>query len=62
MIRIHAIRAGKCGDYPCSTKKIPRPANDPGFHPVRQETSDRMIRYTLHSYATDNPTGDRFIE
>jgi ribulose-bisphosphate carboxylase small chain len=39
---------------------VNRPANEPGFRVARQEASDRQIRYTLHSYATDHPTGHRY--
>jgi ribulose-bisphosphate carboxylase small chain len=27
---------------------------------VRQETEGRNIRYTIHSYATDKPEGERY--
>ncbi|GEL19881.1 ribulose bisphosphate carboxylase small subunit [Pseudonocardia asaccharolytica] len=39
---------------------VQRPAHEPGFRLERQETSDRQIRYTTHSYATERPTGDRY--
>jgi ribulose-bisphosphate carboxylase small chain len=39
---------------------VNRPAHDPGFGLMRQEAHDRTIRYSLHSYATDKPKGDRF--
>jgi ribulose-bisphosphate carboxylase small chain len=39
---------------------VNRPLHDPGFGLARQETHDRVIRYTLHSYATDKPKGERF--
>lgn len=39
---------------------VNRPAQDPGFAVERQETHDRTINYTLRSYATDKPKGDRF--
>ncbi len=41
---------------------VNRPANDPGFHLHRQEVADRQIHYTLHSYATDKPKGERFSD
>ena len=37
-----------------------RPANEPGFRLDRQEGADRQVRYTLHSYATDRPSGERY--
>jgi ribulose-bisphosphate carboxylase small chain len=39
---------------------VNRPTEDPGFAVVRQETHDRTINYTLRSYATDKPKGERF--
>jgi ribulose-bisphosphate carboxylase small chain len=39
---------------------VNRPKVEPGFRLERQESNDRVIRYTLHSYATDRPEGDRY--
>jgi ribulose-bisphosphate carboxylase small chain len=39
---------------------VQRPAEEPGFRLDRQEISDRRIRYTTHSYATERPAGDRY--
>lgn len=39
---------------------VQRPANEPGFDLVRQETNDRVIRYTLRPYAHDKPHGERY--
>jgi ribulose-bisphosphate carboxylase small chain len=39
---------------------VGRPPHEPGFRVERQEKADRQIRYTIHSYATDAPTGDRY--
>jgi ribulose-bisphosphate carboxylase small chain len=36
-----------------------RPAHEPGFRLDRQEAGDRRIRYSLHSYAADRPSGER---
>jgi len=41
---------------------VNRPPHDPGFALSRQEAHDRTIRYTLHSYATDKPEGERFTD
>ncbi|MEP6883744.1 MAG: ribulose bisphosphate carboxylase small subunit [Gammaproteobacteria bacterium] len=38
---------------------VNRPDKEPGFGLVRQESHGRMIRYTIHSYATDRPEGER---
>jgi ribulose-bisphosphate carboxylase small chain len=39
---------------------VGRPAVEPGFRLDRQETSDRRISYSLHAYAADRPSGDRY--
>jgi ribulose-bisphosphate carboxylase small chain len=39
---------------------VSRPAHEPGFRLDRQEAVDRRIRYTLHSYAADQPAGERY--
>jgi len=39
---------------------VSRPAHEPGFRLDRQEAADRRIRYTLHSYAADQPAGERY--
>ena len=39
---------------------VNRPASEPGFGLVRQEVNGRSMRYTVHSYATDKPEGERY--
>lgn len=39
---------------------VNRPKKEPGFRLVRQETEGRTMRYTVHSYATDMPEGERY--
>ena len=39
---------------------VQRPANEPGFRLERQEVAGRGIRYTIHSYASDRPEGERY--
>jgi len=39
---------------------VNRPKDEPGFRLVRSEAQGRNIRYTVHSYATDNPEGERY--
>ncbi|HWE60339.1 MAG TPA: ribulose bisphosphate carboxylase small subunit [Chloroflexota bacterium] len=41
---------------------VNRPRHDPGFHVRRQDAHDRVVHYTLHSYATDKPESERFVE
>ena len=39
---------------------VNRPANEPGFGLVRQEVNGRSMHYTIHSYGTDKPEGERY--
>lgn len=39
---------------------VQRPAVEPGFRLDRQGGADRRLQYTLHSYATDRPPGERY--
>ena len=39
---------------------VNRPAREPGFRLDRQEAAGRMVRYTIHSYATERPAGERY--
>ncbi len=39
---------------------VNRPSYEPGFGLIRQEADGRNIRYTVHSYATENPEGERY--
>jgi ribulose-bisphosphate carboxylase small chain len=39
---------------------VNRPQEEPGFRLVRQEIEGRHIRYTIQSYATDRPEGERY--
>jgi ribulose-bisphosphate carboxylase small chain len=41
---------------------VNRPPDEPGFRLDRQETADRRVRYTTHSYATERPAGARYQE
>lgn len=39
---------------------VNRPATEPGFGLIRQETAGRNIRYTIVSYAAARPEGERY--
>jgi ribulose-bisphosphate carboxylase small chain len=39
---------------------VNRPAKEPGFGLSRQEGKGRSMHYTVHSYATDTPEGERY--
>jgi ribulose-bisphosphate carboxylase small chain len=40
---------------------VNRPASEPGFRLDRQEADDRRIRYSLHAYAAERPSGERYL-
>jgi ribulose-bisphosphate carboxylase small chain len=37
-----------------------RPSREPGYRLIREEAAGRTIRYTIRSYATDRPEGQRY--
>jgi ribulose-bisphosphate carboxylase small chain len=39
---------------------VNRPDKEPGFGLVRQEIAGRNVQYSIHSYATDKPEGERY--
>ncbi len=39
---------------------VNRPAEEPGFELVRSEGPGRVVHYTLRSYATSRPSGERY--
>lgn len=39
---------------------INRPPREPGFGLIREEAGGRAIRYTIRSYSTDRPEGERY--
>ncbi|MGI8429308.1 MAG: ribulose bisphosphate carboxylase small subunit [Solirubrobacteraceae bacterium] len=39
---------------------VNRPENEPGYRLDRTESHDRVIRYQLHPYATEQPQGHRY--
>jgi ribulose-bisphosphate carboxylase small chain len=40
---------------------VNRPADEPGFRLDRTESHDRVVRYRLHPYATEQPVGQRYM-
>jgi ribulose-bisphosphate carboxylase small chain len=59
-IRVMAFSSVRGVESPTMSYIVNRPKNEPGFGLVRQETDGRNIRYTIHSYATDKPEGERY--
>jgi len=40
---------------------VNRPSDEPGFRLDRTEDHDRVMRYSLHAYATEQPVGRRYL-
>lgn len=59
-IRVLAFDSTRGWETPRMSFIVNRPANEPGFRVTRQEAEGRHIRYTVHSYATDHPEGERY--
>jgi ribulose-bisphosphate carboxylase small chain len=59
-IRVMAFDSTRGVESPRMSYIVNRPKTEPGFGLVRQESEGRNIRYTVHSYATDKPEGERY--
>jgi ribulose-bisphosphate carboxylase small chain len=59
-IRVLAFNATRGIESPAMSFLVNRPEREPGFGLVRQEVAGRRIRYTVHSYATGKPEGERY--
>ncbi|MEJ2554444.1 MAG: ribulose bisphosphate carboxylase small subunit [Gammaproteobacteria bacterium] len=60
-IRVTAFNSTRGVESPTMSYIVNRPKNEPGFGLIRQEADGRHIRYTVHSYATDNKgEGERY--
>ena len=59
-IRVTAFDSTRGWETPRMSFIVNRPAHEPGFRLERQEVDGRQVRYTIHSYATDEPEGERY--
>lgn len=59
-VRVTAFDSTRGWETPRMSFIVNRPQVEPGFKVVRQEVDGRNIRYTVHSYATDKPEGERY--
>jgi ribulose-bisphosphate carboxylase small chain len=39
---------------------VNRPPDEPGFRLARTDARDRQMKYSMHAYATDRPSGERY--
>jgi ribulose-bisphosphate carboxylase small chain len=59
-IRVTAFDSSRGIESPRMSYLVNRPAKEPGFGLTRQEGPGRSVHYTVHSYATDKPEGERY--
>lgn len=59
-IRLMAFDATRGVETIAMSFIVNRPTYEPGFHLVRQEVDGRGLRYTIHSYASENPEMQRY--
>ena len=59
-IRVTAFDSTRGWETPRMSYIVNRPPEEPGFGLVRTEMEDRHMVYTVHSYATDKPEGERY--
>lgn len=59
-IKVTAYDPSHCRQTTALDLIVNRPATEPGFRLDRQEVSDRQMRYSVHSYASEQPHGERY--
>ncbi len=59
-IRVTAFDSTRGWETPRMSFIVNRPKIEPGFKLIREERSGRTMGYTVQSYATDKPEGERY--
>jgi ribulose-bisphosphate carboxylase small chain len=59
-IRVTAFDSTRGWETPRMSFIVNRPKEEPGFVLRRTESKGRMQRYSIHSYATEKPEGERY--
>ncbi|BAW80637.1 ribulose bisphosphate carboxylase small chain [Candidatus Nitrosoglobus terrae] len=59
-VRVTAYSSVRGTESPAMSFIVNRPKNEPGFGLERQEIDGRRVRYTVRSYATEKPEGERY--
>jgi ribulose-bisphosphate carboxylase small chain len=59
-IRVNAVDSTRGVESLRLSFLVNRPPEEPGFRLERSDVQGRSVRYTLHSYATDQPPGQRY--
>jgi len=59
-IRVTAFNSTRGVESPTMSYIVNRPKKEPGFRLDRQEGAGRQVSYSIHSYSTDKPEGERY--
>ena len=59
-IRLTAFDSSKGWESPRMSYIVNRPKNEPGFKLIRSGDEGRKIKYTIESYASQKPEGERY--
>jgi ribulose-bisphosphate carboxylase small chain len=60
-VKVNAFDNSRGVESCCLSFIVQRPtSNEPGFQLARQEEKSRTIRYTIQSYASTRPEGERY--
>jgi ribulose-bisphosphate carboxylase small chain len=60
-VKVNAFDNARSVESCCLSFIVQRPtSNEPGFTLARTEDRSRLIRYTIQSYATSKPEGERY--
>ncbi len=59
-IRVMAFNSTRGGESLAMSFIVNRPGKEPGFSLIREERHGRSMGYTVRSYATERPEGERY--
>jgi ribulose-bisphosphate carboxylase small chain len=59
-IRVTAFDSTRGWETPRMSYIVNRPKEEPGFRLIREERNGRCMGYTIVSYASDKPEGERY--
>ena len=59
-IRVMAFNSTRGGESLAMSFIVNRPGKEPGFSLLREERHGRSMGYTVRSYATERPEGERY--
>ena len=59
-IRVMAFNSTRGGESLAMSFIVNRPEKEPGFSLIREERNGRSMGYTVRSYATERPEGERY--